>query len=246
MCPASLEDSVYARMRWNTPLSVEHATLLLDRMDIRPGGSVLDLGCGWGELLLRAVAAGAMADSEGNTGLGIDKNPALLERGRALAVQRGLEGRVAFECTAAETSGHAADRTICIGAAHAWGGAARALSRLAQSVGPGGRLLFGEGCWEQPPSREASKLFGSGVLALPALIDRAIASGWHVLHMSTADQREWDEFESSWRAGRQEWLAANPDDDRAQAIQSECNAQLREYINVYRGVLGFCYLVLTR
>ncbi|WP_346537033.1 class I SAM-dependent methyltransferase [Micromonospora sp. DPT] len=47
----------YARMRWNTPLSEQHAALLLQRLDIRPGTRVLDLGCGWGELLLRAVAA---------------------------------------------------------------------------------------------------------------------------------------------------------------------------------------------
>ncbi|MEU4401729.1 SAM-dependent methyltransferase, partial [Micromonospora orduensis] len=56
-----LAASRYARMRWNTPLSEEHAALLLRRLDVRPGARVLDLGCGWGELLLRAVAAGGVS-----------------------------------------------------------------------------------------------------------------------------------------------------------------------------------------
>ena len=51
--------SRYARMRWNTPLSAEHADLLLGQLDLRPVRArlrIADLGCGWGELLLRAVA----------------------------------------------------------------------------------------------------------------------------------------------------------------------------------------------
>ena len=32
-----LEEALYARMRWNVPLSVEHAELLTDRLDVRPG-----------------------------------------------------------------------------------------------------------------------------------------------------------------------------------------------------------------
>ena len=51
-----LEEALYARMRWNVPLSVEHAELLMDRLDVPPGAHVADLGCGWGELLLRVVA----------------------------------------------------------------------------------------------------------------------------------------------------------------------------------------------
>jgi cyclopropane fatty-acyl-phospholipid synthase-like methyltransferase len=48
--------ALFARMRWNAPLSEEHADLLLDRMSLGPGQAVADLGCGWGELLMRAVS----------------------------------------------------------------------------------------------------------------------------------------------------------------------------------------------
>ena len=58
--PADPEEALYTRMRWNVPLSPGHADLLLDRLALRPGQRLADLGCGWGALLRRAVArAGA-------------------------------------------------------------------------------------------------------------------------------------------------------------------------------------------
>src|SRR6516165_8886234 len=73
---------VYGRMRWNTPLSEDHADLLLARMNISQGDHILDLGCGWGELLLRAVAG--ISDTNGT---GVDHDTWALERGRNLARQ---------------------------------------------------------------------------------------------------------------------------------------------------------------
>jgi len=238
----ALQRARYARMRWNTPLSAAHAAELLQQLDVAGAETILDLGCGWGELLLRAVAAGGPSP---RTGVGVDRDEALLERGRAAADTRGLGHAVRFVAGAAEDWDEAAQRVMCIGAGHAWGGDAEALAALARVVAPGGRLLFGDGCWERPPTPAAAKLFGPGVLPLAQLTAAARAAGWRVLHLSTADQREWDAFESSWRAGREEWLAAHADHPDAPALRDELDALLTEYLDVYRGVLGFAYLVLT-
>lgn len=42
-------------LTWNAPLSEDHARLLIDACAVPDGGRVVDLGCGWGELLLRLV-----------------------------------------------------------------------------------------------------------------------------------------------------------------------------------------------
>jgi cyclopropane fatty-acyl-phospholipid synthase-like methyltransferase len=228
-------------MRWNTPLSEEHAQLLLGRLDIRPGASLLDLGCGWGELLLRAVNSAGVT-----TGVGVDTDARAIARGRALAADSGLDGRVTFIDGAIDTWQQAADRVICIGAAHAWNGAPTALTALGSHVRPGGRLLFGDVCWEHPPTDDAVGIFGDDVRALNDLVECAQAAGWRILHLSTADQREWDDFESTWRAGREEWLLANPNHEQAPAAREELDAQVGQYFGTYRGVLGFCYLVLGR
>ncbi|WP_229403439.1 SAM-dependent methyltransferase [Micromonospora okii] len=249
MLPTDDPDAVrYARMRWNTPLSQEHADLLLDRLAVPAGARVLDLGCGWGELLLRAVAGGTSTTSpvDPTTGVGVDTDADALARGRRLAAERGLDQRVTFVEGAAATWSEPADRVLCLGASHALGGTGAALDALAGLVRPGGRLLLGEGYWERPPTPEAVRVFGTGVLDLAGLVEQVRASGWRVLSLTTTEQREWDDFESTWRAGRQEWLLAHPDHPRAGEVREELDARLREYVGVYRGVLGLAYLVLGR
>ncbi len=239
--PDSVPDP-YAKMRWNTPLSEDHATLLLDRLDASNGRTWLDLGCGWGELLVRAVSAGP-ADA---TGHGVDVDDRLLERGRSRAFERGLGDRVTFEAGSAADVEAAADRVLCIGSSHTLGGTRQMLDSLADRVSPGGRVLVGDACWEKPPTAEALEIFGDEVLPLVDVVEHARASGWRVLHLSTADQREWDDFESTWRAARQEWLLDNPNHDDAGGVRDQLDTQLRDYVGSYRGVLGFAYLVLAR
>lgn len=230
----SLAAARYSRLTWNTPLSDEHAALLLDRLE--PGGRIVDLGCGWGELLLRAVA-------RGGTGTGVDTDAAGLDRGRRAAAGRGLP--VEFvEQPAAEWRGDA-DRALCVGSSHVLGGTRAMLDRLA-SIVPRGRVLIGDGCWPAPPTPAAHQIFGDDVLPLADLAAACGDAGWQVLHLSTADQREWDVFESAHRAGQREWLLANANDPRAAEVQERHDEREREYLTAYRGVLGFAYLVLAR
>ena len=232
--------SRYARMLWNCPLSEAHATTLLAVLDVSGGRSIVDLGCGWAELLLRALAAAPA----GVRGIGVDTDQAALARARALATDQGLVDRVTFDAMPAADWSGSADRVICIGAAHAFGGTDQALQSLRRVVAPGGRALFGDGIWQVPPGEEALAMFGQDVRPLTDLAEAATNAGWRVLHLSTADQREWDVFESSWRQGRQEWLLGHAGDHHAAEVRADLDQQQRDYLHVYRGVLGFAYLVL--
>ncbi len=228
------------RMRWNAPLSEAHAELLLDRMALEPG-ELTDLGCGWGELLLRAVAR--VPDLRGT---GVDTDADALARGRSAARRRGLDARAGFTEADAASWDVPAGRVFCIGASHAFGTTREALDRLGRVVRPGGRLLYGDGFWAVPPGPVAAEMFGDGVLALPDLLDAAAETGWRVLHLSVADQLEWDDFESTSRLRWQEWLLANPADPRAAGVRDWLDTRQRQYVREYRGVLGFTYLVLGR
>jgi SAM-dependent methyltransferase len=227
-------------MRWNAPLSEAHAELLLSRLAVEPESTILDLGCGWGELLLRAVA-----EFGDTSGIGVDSDPELIDRGTALAVERGLAERVRLVCRPAAEWTTPAERLICIGASQAWGDVMDALERLYHLTLPGGRLLFGDGCWEAAPTAAAAAIFTT-VPPLSDLVDRARAIGWRVLSLTVSDQREWDDFETTWRAGREEWLLANPDHPDAAEQQRMLDERLAEYLATYRGVLSFAYLVLGR
>lgn len=234
-----LTDAESVAMRWNAPLAEAHAGLLLDRLELPERGTVLDLGCGWGELMLRALEQAPAA-----TGIGVDNYLPDLERARRAAIDRALGARATFvEASAVEWAGRA-DRVICIGASHAWGGTSAALVALKENVEPEGRVLFGDGFWKQAPSERAVEIFGAHVLELGDLVRQAHSAGWEVTHLSEADQLEWDDFESTWRLGRHQWLARHPDSAEASGLREKLRGSLLEYLDVYRTVLGFCYLVL--
>ena len=221
----------HSRLTFNAPLSQERADGLVSMLALAPGRHALDLGCGWGELLLRVVAAHPAA-----TGTGVDADRQALDRARRAAAARGLYDRVEFvegDLTTFEDRG---DLVLCVGAAHAWGGATAALRELRERLEPGGTLLFADGFWERPPGADARRLFGE-LPVFDGLLQVARAARFSVDHADRSTQEEWDEFETSWRAGVE---AAEDPVLRLAAVERE-----RDYRDGYRGVLGFAWLVLS-
>lgn len=229
----------YAGLKWNSPLSEGHADDLISRLNISDGSTVVDLGCGWAELLIRA------AEQTGAKGIGVDVDTNVLQRGRETARKAGAPNVTLVEQQADSWHG-LADTAICIGSSHALGGTDAMLSRLAEIVPHGGRVLVGDMCWEKPPSKEAHVMFGDDVPSLHDLVKSCRRAGWMILHLSTADQREWDIFESGHRAGLRGWIVANPNHKKVEEIRVQQNEREDQYLTVYRGVLGFVYLVLAR
>jgi cyclopropane fatty-acyl-phospholipid synthase-like methyltransferase len=220
-----------AKLRFNAPLSQARADALIDILPLAPGRHVLDLGCGWGELLLRIVAAHSAV-----TGTGVDTDRRALDRARRAAAARGLYDRVEFvdaDLTTFDDRGHL---VLCVGAAHAWDSATVAVRELRERVEPGGTLLFADGFWERSPGADARRLFGD-LPVFDGLLQVARATGFEVVYAERSTQEEWDAFEESWRAGVE---TAEDPALRLAAVERE-----RDYRDGYRGVLGFAWLVLS-
>lgn len=138
-----------------TPLSEDHADRLV-KFASRDIGSVVDVGCGWAELLLRVVARAPEAH-----GVGIDLDQTAIEHGRSSAALRHLDSRVDLRVgDAAETLGDRVDAAICIGASQIWGAPVEqalpldyraALRALRSLLTDGGRLVYGEAVWSRSP-----------------------------------------------------------------------------------------------
>ncbi|MFD3486778.1 SAM-dependent methyltransferase [Streptomyces sp. NPDC058665] len=233
-------------LTWNAPLSEEHARSLVEACTVPDGGRVVDLGCGWGELLLRIVDG-----VPGSTGDGVDSDPVAVARGQRLARERGLDSRVAFHESSADAwAGTGYDLAVSIGAVHAWPGSTReALRALRTAVKPGGQVLFGDGFWTTRPTADALKGLGAEedelVGSLDDLVRAAADAGFAPLRTTVADQREWDVFESNGRAGWGErWAIDHPDHPLRDAARATAARHRAGYLGGYRGYLGFAYLVL--
>ena len=103
------------RLTFHGPLSEARAARLVARLTRNSPRTVLDIGSGWGELMLRILAAAPEA-----TGLGLDTDEGDLARGWDNARARGLEDRVTFiRESAVGTTRGPADLVLCLGASHA-------------------------------------------------------------------------------------------------------------------------------
>lgn len=234
------------RLTWNTPLSEEHAAQLISACAPAPGARIVDIGSGWGELLMRLVAS-----APGSTGDGVETDPDAVARGRALAEERGLAERVRFHTTpATEWTGSGYDLAVSIGSAHAWpGSTAEALKALRAAVRPGGRVLYGDGIWLRDPSPAALDGIGAepgDFGSLLELIRLAESVGLRALQVTVADQREWDLFESNGPIGRGErWALENPGHPLYDEVIAEVDARRTGYYGGYRGDFTLAYLVLS-
>ncbi|MFD9908306.1 SAM-dependent methyltransferase [Streptomyces sp. NPDC059063] len=247
------------RLTFHGPLSEARATRIVERtaepLRTRPPGqaTVLDLGCGWGELTLRILEAAPTA-----TAIGVDLNEEDLARGRAAARERGLADRVEFVAeSATDTRRGPADVVLCLGSAQALRAAdaepphtAEALRALRTLVRPGGRVLLGEGFWQRTPTAAELAAMWPGAredehLYLGDLADAAVDAGFRPLWVETASQEEWEEFESAYRADTEEWLAAHATHPAAAEVRERADRHRSAWLRGYRRVLGLAYLTLV-
>jgi cyclopropane fatty-acyl-phospholipid synthase-like methyltransferase len=236
-----------------SPLSEVRAERLVAFLGDDLHGVVVDVGCGWGELLLRVVTA-----APESTGIGIDLDGDAIKEGRRRADDRGLSSRVTLvDVDASEALPERADAIICVGATHAWAPPdqpdeplhyERALQRMRALLSRGGRLVYGDGIWSQPPTPAAIAALGGRedeMITLAELVDVAARTGFAVVGAHEASTDEWDDFESGYNACYARWLAAHPTDhEEAAEVRKRARAQQTAYLSGYRNVLGLAYLQL--
>lgn len=230
-------DVRYSQLLWNCPLSESSAKRLLIELQLSGETGIVDIGCGWGELLIRA------AQQSGASAFGIDTDDALLARGRDSASAARVA--VQFVNMRANECLFLRPRAICIGSSHAFGGTRQMLEGLAMVV-PQGRVLIGDMCWERKPSEDCLDMFGDEVMSLSSIVALCRQTGWKVMYLETATRQDWDAFECGYRAGAREWLLENASDARYAGVEEELAKKEDGYFGVYRGQLGFVFAVLAR
>ncbi|MGW4894913.1 SAM-dependent methyltransferase [Kitasatospora sp. NPDC004240] len=229
------------------PLADGAVDRLLDRATGHADvGRALDLGCGEGGWLIRALATRPLWRA-----VGVDLDAGALTRARetaqALGVVRrlGLHHLDASEFTAVDPF----DLVLNVGATHVFGGLSGALAAAAGQLAPGGRVLVGEGFWEREPSPAALEGLGAAredYADLATTLDRVAAEGWTVVDGHISSPQEWDDYELSWTGSLADWALDHPDDPDAPAAREAADLHRAQWLHGYRGTLGFATLLLRR
>ena len=122
------------------------AELVMSHARPHAGDTVLDIGCGSGWLLRQL-----MVRHSGVTGLGIDLSPRMIEAARERARVQGLSGLtfVAGDWMQIDPAPllqahglRSTELVVCVSAFHYFSDPARALEKMYEAVGLGGRLLL--------------------------------------------------------------------------------------------------------
>jgi SAM-dependent methyltransferase len=235
------------------PLSEQRANQLVDFVSKTLAGTVVDVGCGWAELLIRVLEVTPAAK-----GIGIDLKESSIEHAQTLARKRGVANRITL--IVGDTRDHlplSSQAAICIGASQIWGPPAEAkmpldyrsaLTAVRSILETGAPVLYGEGIWASPPTAAAvAPLAGrpDEYVFLPELLDIARACGFAVMQVHQASLDEWDAFESGFTARYARWLATHPENHPdAQSVRDLAAKQSNAYFRGYRGILGMAYLAM--
>ena len=236
-------------MLFNNPLSAEKADRIIQLLDVSPGDDVLDVGCGYGEFLIRVLEAC------GARGLGIDSDADAIA-----AARKNADGRVASSLLELRTADirqvsladGSFDLAICIGSTHAFGDGEAAypntIQNLLRLVRPGGQILIGDAYWKQQPAVEYLQIIGDPVGIYrdhAGNIFFAEEQGLIPLYAVVSNEDEWDHFEWSHRMRIEKEAVLSPDDPVMDKILGRSRNWRNGYLRWGRETMGFgLYLFL--
>lgn len=232
-------------LRINAPIGRESLSRLIDELARAQPATVLDHGCGWGEMLLRVLEATPNA-----RGTGIDVHGPDIERARAAARQRRLSERATFIEGASADSAETADLVLNVGAYHAFGTIPEALARLHHALHDSGWLVFGTEFWSALPSESQLAHMWEGAtvedcMMLPDLVAAVADAHWRILDLRTSTAQEWEAFECGHLRDREAWLVANPGHEAAPGLRDELDAARMSWLRGHRDVMGFVTFILA-
>ncbi|WP_266036666.1 SAM-dependent methyltransferase [Lentzea sp. NEAU-D7] len=219
---------------------------LLRRAVRGPDDHLLDLGCGDGTWLLRALQAHDRA-----TAVGVDISGAGFDHVLGEAARLGLEERLELrrQDVAEYRSTRKADLVLSVGAAYAFGGLLPTLNAAREHLAEDGMLLLGDCFWEREPDAavRAQQEGGSQKYAdLPTTVAQVVADGWTPVYGYISTIAEWDEYEWCWTGTLARWALDNPEHPDSDLALQMSEAHRTSWLGGYRGFLGFVVLLLRR
>jgi SAM-dependent methyltransferase len=203
----------------SAPVSDSRVDDLLGRTIRRPDAHVLDLGCGEGAWLLRALQA-----YPGITAVGVDISKERFDHTLESAARLGIADRLELiqQDVKQYRSSRPADGVLLLGD------------------------CFWE---REPDPALLAEMEDKGpqkFTDLPTLVDNVVADGWTPVFGHVSTQTEWDDYEWSWTGALAGWALDHPDHPDREHVLRVSAEHRHGWLHGHRGVLGFVLLLLRR
>jgi len=208
---------------------------------LKPGGEVIDFGCGFAEPLI------LWAERFGISGVGIDIRTYACQRAEHKVAERGLANRIEIVCSDAAQYAYTPqhfDVAACIGATFIWGSFGDAILAMKGAIRPHGRLVIGEVHWLTDNVPEGFRLKQSEVSAEADLLKMARQQGFDFEYVLHSNHDEWDRYEADNWYGLLRWIEENPDHPERQQVVDHLHESQEEYTRYGRMYFGWALYVL--
>jgi SAM-dependent methyltransferase len=234
------------------PTSIAKLDEVISLIHLTARPSVLDIGCGKGEFLLRLAEAPAARSGGGFHGVGVDLSPFAIAELEEAARRRVPAAKFELhQMDGADFRPVAAtfDLASCLGASWTFGGHRETLLALRDAAMPGGQVLVGEPFWRSEP--DPAYLAWSGLTqdqfgTHESNVETGVDVGLVPLLALVSNGDEWDRYETlQWRAVAR-YAAANPDDPDLAELVERMEHHRHEYLRWGRETLGWALYLFAR
>jgi SAM-dependent methyltransferase len=198
---------------------------------------VLDVGCG----------KGAVLQALGGIGIGIEFNPSFATDAASRNPRAQIYEREARECLTQLNA--TPDLIVCNGASQAIGTRQEAIETLAKLLPRGGRLLFGDGYWRQPPCVDYLAFLGCDKSEMTSFEEMEAAGepfGLECIGSRESTLADWNSYENSYFRSMIAWCDAHPEDPDEPAFRERMTGWRDAYVKWGRDTLGFGILLFER
>ena len=177
-------------------------------LELKPGQTVIDCGCGRGEALC------LWAKYFGTLGVGVDRHAPSIADATALAEREGLSDKVRFVLATMrdyEMPEKPFDVAACLGATFCFGGFEPAIREMKNMLAPGGQIVIGEAFFTTHDVPEELKDYEGDCPTETELFDMARAAGCEVGYYARASRGEWERYIFHSHRGLMTEFLAMPD-----------------------------------
>jgi SAM-dependent methyltransferase len=226
--------------RYPPPLSGARALAIIDRLEVGPEGTLLELGCGTAGFLIDAVRR------HGCRGLGVEADAELATAARIAVDDARLSARIEIASRADagldERSRFAA--IVCLTSGEPYGSPGEIAASARALLAPQGLLVLGAPFLRKPPARGYFELIAP---RLPpgaeapggAIAQTVVRAGFELLSTMVLAEAEWDAYESASYRALIDYAEAHAGDPEARDIRARAEACYHGYWQHGREVLGF-------
>jgi cyclopropane fatty-acyl-phospholipid synthase-like methyltransferase len=216
----------------------------VERLALRPGAPVLDLGCGKGTFLARVVERWA-AD-----GIGVELSPVMAAEARRRAREvRGGRMTVIEGDALTFAASRSFDAVISLGPGWEHGTLGDLLETLVSHLGSSGTILAADLYWRSPPSPEYLAMLGMDPNEMRTHTSNRQSGqtlGLRLRWSRTTPSRDFARYQRLYRDTAMSWAANHPDDPDAPSVQERAERSWTRYRSGGRLYFGFAIYQFAR